>query len=300
MTGARFYRQTQIAWPTIVPLLAVLAILIPLFRSTEVVAGVWVSIVVYGVILALFATLTVTVTSDSVVAAFGVGLIRKEVPLADVVSFARVRNSWLNGWGIHSYPGGTLYNASGLLGVEFRLSSGRYVCFGTADPEALVVAVRQATGKLEATHDTRSGRAWGPQHTAGVVLGVLALALAGASIYFGMQPPNVVIGFDSFYVSNSLYRNTIAFSDVQSVTLAPELPRVGRRTSGFAAFGMLRGNFNVDGWGNSRLYVNRDVPPFVVIRTGNSFVAVNFKDPTETRTLYYELRDRRAQARSHG
>ena len=44
----------------------------------------------------------------------GIGVISKSIPFAEVVSFARVRNSWFNGWGIHFYPGGTLYNASGL------------------------------------------------------------------------------------------------------------------------------------------------------------------------------------------
>ena len=291
MTGVPLFRQTQISWPTIVPLLFVAAILVPIFQRAELTAGPYIAVAVYGVVLLLFATLTVTVTSDGVKAAFGIGVVRKSVPLADIVSFTRVRNPWFYGWGIHSYPGGTLWNTSGLLGVECRLLSGRYVSFGTADPDALVAALQQATGKPETSHDDRPAkRGWGVQHTAGAIVGVCAIALAAASIYIGVQPPNVVVGYDSFYVSNGLYRDTIPYSSIQSVKLDADLPRIGMKTNGFAAFGTLRGNFNVDGWGNSRLFVNRNHPPFVVIETERRFFAINFEEPARTRALYDELK----------
>jgi len=289
VTGSVLYRRTQIAWPTMVPLVGVAAILIPVFIRAQFVDGPWIVAGVYGVILLLFATMTVTVRSDGVVVAFGIGLVRKAVPFADVVSFTRVRNRWIDGWGIHTYPGGTLYNASGLSAVEFKLSSGRYVSIGTAEPDALVSALQQATGKVERSHEARTGRAWGMQHTAAVVVGVLALALAGSSFYFGLQPPTAIVGFDSFYVSNGLYRNTIPYASMRSATLETALPRIGLKMNGFGAGDTLRGSFNVDGWGNGRLYVNRNSPPFVVIRTGDSFVVVNFKDPGRTRALYGEL-----------
>ena len=127
VTGDRIYSRTQIAWPTIVPLVIVAGIFVPVFVRAELVAGPWILAAVYGVGLLLFATLTVTVTNDGLVASFGIGLIRKEVPFGEVVSFARVQTRWIDGWGIHTYPGGMLYNASGLSAVEFKLSSGRSV-----------------------------------------------------------------------------------------------------------------------------------------------------------------------------
>jgi len=142
VTGDALYRRTQIARPTIVPLGAVAVILVPTFIRAQFVDGPWIVAAVYGVILLLFATMTVTVTSDGLRASFGIGVVRKLVPFVNVVSFARVRNRWIDGWGIHMYPGGTLYNASGLSAVEFRLSSGRAVSIGTAEPDALVSALQ--------------------------------------------------------------------------------------------------------------------------------------------------------------
>jgi hypothetical protein len=290
VTGDRIYRRTQIAWPTIGPLVAVAGILVPVFVRAEFAAGPWIVAAVYGVILMLFATLTVTVTSDGVVASFGIGLIRKEVPFGEVVSFARITTRWIDGWGIHMYPGGMLYNASGLSAVEFKLSSGRSVSIGTAEPDAFVAAVQQATGKQEGSHDARAGRAWGKQHTVAVIIGAMALVFAGFSVYAGLQPPTAIVGFDSLYVSNGFYRNTIPFASMRSVTLEDRLPRIGSKTNGSAIGNRLRGNFRVDTWGTSRLYVNLDTPPFVVVETPDNHVVVNFRDEARTRQLYAELR----------
>ena len=43
-------------------------------------------------------------------------------------------------------------------------------------------------------------------------------------------------------------------------------------------------------WGSGQLYINRGVQPYVVVRTRQSFVIVNFKEPERTRGLYESLR----------
>jgi len=289
VTGDRIYSRTQIAWPTIVPLVIVAGILVPVFVRAELVAGPWILAAVYGVGLLLFATLTVTVTNDGLVASFGIGLIRKEVPFGEVVSFARVQTRWIDGWGIHTYPGGMLYNASGLSAVEFKLSSGRSVSIGTDEPDALVAAVQQATGRQEGSHDARTGRVWGKQHTFAVIVAAIALMFAGFAVYSTLQPPTAIVGFDSLYVSNGFYRNTIPFASMRSVTLEGRLPRIGIKTNGSAVGNRLRGNFRVDTWGTARLYVNLDAPPFIVIQTADDHIAINFADEARTRRLYSEL-----------
>jgi hypothetical protein len=291
VTGDVLYRRTQIAWPTIAPLLFVAALLIPLFARMQLAPAVWITVAVYAIILLLFATLTVTVTSDGVSAAFGVGVVRKWIPFGEVESFARLRTQWFNGWGIHGYRGGTLYNASGLSAVEFRLRSGRYVAIGTAEPDALVAALAQAAGRVEAAHEPLVARrwTWGPQQTIGAAAGVFGVAVAIMAIYTTVQPPDAVVGFDSFYVGSGFYRNTIPYPSMRSVTLEQTLPRIGFKTNGSSIGSTLRGNFRVDGWGTSRLYINRNVPPFVVITTADTHVVVNFSDPIQTRRLYASL-----------
>jgi hypothetical protein len=298
VSGDTLYRRTQIAWPVVVPVAFVSALLGWTFVRTEFAAGLGIALAVLLVSLLLFATLTVTVTNDRLVASFGIGAIRKRIDFSDVASFARVRNSWMNGWGIHAYPGGMLYNASGLSAVEFKLASGRYVAIGTGDPDALAAALRQAIGKAEAVaHEPASQRKSRTKIVAAVIA-VAALAFAAAVVYLGFQPPVVALTSDAFEVSGGMYFNTVLYSVMRSATLDDTIPRIRLKTNGFAAGNTLRGSFNVEGWGNGRLYINRDVPPFVVIRTGNTFVVVNFKEPQRTRDLYADLTAR--ISRGHG
>ena len=295
MTGDRIYSQTQIAWPTIVPLVGVAGIMVPVFLKTEFTAGLWIFAAVWAVALLLFATLTVTVTNDGVVAAFGIGLVRKTLMFADVVSLAPVRNSWAYGWGIHSFPGGVIYNASGLSAIEFRLSSGRYVRIGTAEPDTLAAALRQAIGGKEAAHGPSTWRSFAPRQAIALFAGVLALVLTSWILYTGFRPPAVTIADNAFSVSNGFYRNTVPFDAMKAVTLESELPRIGPKTYGFSARNTLRGSFRLDNWGASRLYVNLDAPPFVVIRTADNHVVVNFTEPERTRRLYVDLRTHMAR-----
>ena len=299
MTGSVIYRRTQIAWPTIVPLVAVGAPLIPLFIGLQLTSAIWIMIGVYALVLLLFAALTVTVTSDGVHASFGIGLVHKWIPFADIQSFAPLRTQWFNGWGIHGYRGGTLYNASGFSAVEFLLRSGRYVAIGTPEPDAVMAALAQATGKREAAHEAVAARrwAWGPQQTIGLVAGVCAVILAAFAIYTTVQPPDTVVGFDAFYVGSGFYRDTIPYPSMRSVTLEDSLPRIGFKTNGSSVGKVMRGNFRVDGWGPSRLFINRDVPPFVVIATPDTHVVVNFADPAQTRELYAKIKAARRTPR---
>ena len=88
-----------------------------------------------SLILGLFATMTVIVDDRAIEARFGVGIVRKRVPFDRIRSCRVVRNPWYFGWGIHLFPGGVLYNASGLDAIEL----GNPV--GSAFPDALLHAV---------------------------------------------------------------------------------------------------------------------------------------------------------------
>jgi len=67
---------------------------------------------------------------------FGPGLIRKSVPLAEIVSAQPARTG--PSWGIHWSPRtGWLYNVSGFDAVAVTLRSGKKFALGTDEPQAL-------------------------------------------------------------------------------------------------------------------------------------------------------------------
>jgi hypothetical protein len=74
-------------------------------------------------------------------ASFGLGIIRKRVPIAEIVACEPMRIKWWYGWGIHLTPYGWLYNVSGLNAVAITLRNGRKLAFGTDDPQGLADAL---------------------------------------------------------------------------------------------------------------------------------------------------------------
>ncbi|MFL6538626.1 MAG: hypothetical protein ACJ8JD_10665 [Chthoniobacterales bacterium] len=100
--------------------------------------------VLLAAILWLFRNLTITIDEQKLRAAFGPGLIYRQIPLADIESAIPVQIKWWEGWGIHLSRFGWLYNVSGWDAVAIRLRDGRQLAIGTDQPEELAAAIRRA------------------------------------------------------------------------------------------------------------------------------------------------------------
>ena len=96
------------------------------------------------VCLILFYRLNVTIDDEMLCASFGPGIIRKRVPLADIVRCEPIRIRWWYGWGIHVTPCGWLYNVSGFDAVAITLRDSRKFALGTDDPHGLTAGIRDA------------------------------------------------------------------------------------------------------------------------------------------------------------
>lgn len=90
-----------------------------------------------------FWNLTITIQHETLRASFGPGLVRKTVPVADIVACEPIRTRWWWGWGIHLTPYGWLYNVSGFDAVVVTLRNGRRFCLGTDQPNELIAAIRR-------------------------------------------------------------------------------------------------------------------------------------------------------------
>jgi hypothetical protein len=283
------YRHTQIGWSLIGIALIWLPVLMVILGGMRE----WSLPFVIGVpIVLLFGSLTVIVDDRRVSWRFGVGLIRKSLPVAAVLSFSAVRNPWYYGWGIHRVPRGWLYNVSGLSAVELVLDDGRRVRIGTDEPEAFESALQQVAFKSE-----RRGFVLGPPPRTRtallLVLGVSAVVLPVIlwSFYAGTQPPKVTVSPAALSIrGGGLYSADVPIRDIQELSLQDTIPRVGRKRNGFNAGDTLRGNFTLDVLGDGQIFVTYGTAPYVVMKTRDSFVIVNFSDPQRTRALYAELR----------
>ncbi len=99
------------------------------------------------VVLVLFSSLRVRVTSRDVHWAFGPGWPKWRLALDEIESVEPVRYPWWYGYGIRLTPEGWLYNVWGRWAVRIRTTSGRIVRVGTDDPDGLAAAVQRARAR---------------------------------------------------------------------------------------------------------------------------------------------------------
>jgi hypothetical protein len=97
----------------------------------------------------VFSSLTVEVTASSLVFWFGPGVLRKQVPLAEIAGVEVVRNPWYWGLGWRITPRGMLYSVSGLDAVEITRRDGSRFRLGTDQPERLVRTLQEALERLQ-------------------------------------------------------------------------------------------------------------------------------------------------------
>ncbi len=293
------YRHTQVGWLMVGVTVALAAVFALTQRSLlSAGPGAW-PLLLFPLLLALFGWLTVSVGDDAVRARFGIGLFGPTVPLADVRECSVVTSPWWWGWGIRCFPGGTLYNVSGLRAVELRLASGRRLRIGSDQPEALAAAIRAAVGPLPPARGSAAPAGQGrAARVAGWALGLLLLSFLGfLALVFVREPrdPAVTVSSERLSVESSVYSAEVPLREVVAVSLEPSF-RPRRRTNGFAAADVLRGHFEVDGLGPGMVFANLSSPPFLLVRrAGGGFVIVGFDEPARTRALHDELQAARSR-----
>ena len=286
------YRHTQVGWAVLVAAGAVLAFVWATLPPEAAAAARFPLLLVAALLVLVFSALTVEVDEDAIRLRFGIGLVRKRIPLAEVKGWREVRNPWYTGWGIRLGPGYVLWNVSGFDAVELDLATGRRFRVGSDEPAALLAAITREKGEGLAA----AGMFDGPGSPAGVMswkagLCVLALVVApmGALFWSTTRPVKVAVAPAGFEVETPFYGASFAATDITAVSLETNLPRVLARTNGFAGAGSLRGHFRVAGLGDGRLYVEEGFAPYVLVRLRQGFVVVNFREPERTRALYEEM-----------
>ena len=135
------YRHTQIGYVTICAL--GIASLLTAYRmfSGGIALYQTVALVILLTCMLTFSSMTVEIKDGRLSWWFGFGLIRKSVPLVDLVGGSLVRIKWYHGWGIHLTGNGWLYNVAGFQAVEFRRCDATSFQLGTDEPEVLLAAV---------------------------------------------------------------------------------------------------------------------------------------------------------------
>ena len=285
------YRHTQIGWAIVISMLLPVVVLGAVVATSRTFVPLLTLIPLLAVFL-LFGWLTVEIIDGVVDVRFGIGLIRRRIPLQDIASVAPVTNPWLCGWGIRFIPGGRLYNVSGTQAVELVLRDGRRVQIGTDDPRGLLAALSGGGSAGGAGVPVTDALPAPSGYTAlGLAIAVALIVIATwgmvirstGSIGVSRSPSDIV-------VKGAGYTARIPASDILSVHLDDDLPSISWRTNGFSFNDRLRGHFKLADGRAAQLFVSRSHPPFITLETRRKEpIILNFDEPERTRALYEQL-----------
>ena len=288
------YRHTQVGWVILGVVAAILAFVWSRLPPEAAAAALFPLLLITALTVLVFSVLTVEVDAEAIRLRFGIGLVRKRIPLAEVKAWRAVRNPWYTGWGIRLGPGYVLWNVSGVTrwsslspaagasawGRTSRPSSRRPSRARRARPRC--GRRRASTGRPRARAASSAGRRspwcsfrswrWWARNSGS-----------------RCSPRASTCGRTGLEVQSPFYGKVFPASDVTGISLMPALPRVLARTNGFAGAGSLRGHFRVEGLGDGRLYVEEGFAPYVLVRLREGFVVVNFREPEKTSALYDEM-----------
>ncbi|MBD3403021.1 hypothetical protein GF420_09000 [candidate division GN15 bacterium] len=136
-----YYQRTQYGFALMTPTLLVAFpfLIVGILSENPGFIGIG---VFFLFVCTLFYKMVVTVGAGEIEIRFGIGLIKKKIRLEEVLDARPVRNRWWYGWGIRYFPGGFLYNISGLDAVELQMRRRPRYRIGTDDPVGLTGAVQ--------------------------------------------------------------------------------------------------------------------------------------------------------------
>jgi len=106
--------------------------------------------IILAAVTSLFYNLTIEVTEQNINLKFGIGLIRRSIPLKKIDSAECVRNKWWYGWGIRLTPHGWLWNVGGLDAVEIKYKNkDRKFRMGTNQSQQLKMEIDKRIKRME-------------------------------------------------------------------------------------------------------------------------------------------------------
>ncbi|WP_338469503.1 DUF3784 domain-containing protein [Niallia sp. XMNu-256] len=117
-----------------------------------------------------------------------------------------------------------------------------------------------------------------------VVIGFIVILF-----YIGSQSNDLIVKRDTFEISG-MYGNEWKLADIERIQVLTELPKVHYKENGFNAGNLLKGNFYLETFGSSLLFI-RGGSPYLLIVTKDKTIFINGEDSKETQQWYKKLND---------
>jgi len=193
--------------------------------------------------------------------------------------------------GLGRFMGGCLFLMGGLMMagmslVAFRMeTAGLYVMLIILP---VVIYLLIGAQKFDGTTRDESGRM---KTSSKILLGgiIFFLIVLTGGIVYSMQtnskPVVLVLSQQSVEITG-MYGVTLERASIRDISLQETLPAILKRTNGSAVENHLKGNFTMETVGKVKLFIDRSIPPFIMIRTEDQTIFVNQGTAADTKALY--------------
>ena len=248
-------------------------------------------IVTFLVCLLIFYKLTIEIDDTHLSFTLGTGLVKKKYALKDIESCLPVKNSAFYGVGIRLIPDGWLYNVSGQYAVELAFKNKKSkIRIGTDKPDEVAETINELLNKKGpgVGYDNAFESSGRSGYYLLVALVVAGLILPLILVISGGKDTEVEFSGSAFTIKG-MYGMTVENSKIISVDTLRVLPRIKARTNGYAMGNTLKGNFRLHDQTKVKLFVEKGTPPFIIIKTDENVLYLNFKDPVKTEEIFGKI-----------
>ena len=237
--------------------------------------------------LLIFYKISIYINETYISFKLGIGLVSKKYLIADIKSCKPVKNEPLFGIGIKIIPNGMLYNVSGLQAIELTFKNRKSkIRIGTNQPEEIASTINKMIENEK--HESTSTYTKKTNYYLTLTIIILALILPIGIILSGKREMKINMT-NSDFSFKGIYGLTIKYSDIKQLDTISFLPRIGLRTNGYAFGKTLKGNFTLNDRTKVKLFITKGTPPYILIKTENDILYINFKNPDKTVDLFNAL-----------
>lgn len=118
---------------------------------------------------------------------------------------------------------------------------------------------------------------------------VVTLSFVVGLYLLGYQDYELHAKKDSFEITG-MYGDEWANEEIVQIQLLEKMPKVTSKQNGFGLATLAKGQFKVQGYGSSLLFIKKDISPYLYIELKNKKIFINHENPEQTREWYEELR----------
>lgn len=245
---------------------------------------------IFLILLFFFYKMVIEIDGIHISFKLGIGIFGKSYQISEIESCKPVKDSFLNGWGIHKIHNGWLYNVSGFNAVELTFkNTGKRIWIGTNKPDEITEII---TGLINKSQDPDS-KCTSMNHSNSKNTYVFLLAVLIIIALFNLyqyQPVRITLKENQFEISGE-YGFPINYSDIVVFDTISQMPGIEMRTNGFALGKVCKGHFRLTNIGNAILFVNFNVSPFVqIVLKNGQLIYFNLNNRQSTIDMFDKIK----------